>query len=184
MASAERGQNPPWLSASLWTGDAPSCGLHQSEVIFLTRLVYVLWFLTQLCRAASLTAKCRCWVAEPPLSVPRDNGLCLCVTVCWRQVTFRWWQFFISLHPPHTPFLSFPLLLTNVQGHCTMLLVPLPSPGRLNVMMLWSVLLDGSAGIMSPTSSRASPRSESPPCLCVLHSCSFQEITIQEISSL
>lgn len=149
---------------------------HLSEVIFVTRLVYLLlaiFFLTQLPRAVSwaLTAKCSCWVAEAPTvcakGAPLYHGLLEASHL--QSMT----AFYIS--PPPPP----PMFRVTVQSFGT-----LPSPGRVNVIMLWSVLLNASAGIMSPVSSWASPRFKSPPCLCVLHSCSFQEITIQEIPSL
>lgn len=89
-ASAERDQNPFWLSvlSGLY---APSCGLPLSEVIFLTRLFYPLLaaFLhnsPELPNKHSLQNIPTGW-QKLPLSVPR--GL-LCTMVCWRQVPFGW----------------------------------------------------------------------------------------------
>lgn len=54
------------------------------------------------------------------------------------------------------------------------------TPGRANVIMLWSVLLSGSARITSP---ELYPCLKALPCLGVLHTCPFQEMKIQEIPS-
>lgn len=183
MASAERDQNPLWLSASLWTGDTPSCGLHLSEVIFVTRLVYLLlvFFLIQLPRGASRAAHCKVFL----LGGRSSHCLCQGSSFVSRSAGGKSpsdGDSFLYLSPhPHScpPHHSSPMFRVTVQSFGT-----LPSPDGVDVIMLWPVLLNGSAGITSPMSSWALPRFESPPCLYVLHSCSWQEITIREIPSL
>lgn len=77
-----------WVLSGLY---APSCGLHLSEVIFLTRIIYPLLtaFLHNppyLPIKYSLQNISIGWQTLP-LLVPRGV---LCTTVSWRQVTFGW----------------------------------------------------------------------------------------------
>lgn len=133
MDLAERDQN------LLRIEDAPSCGLHLGELIFQTILIYLLlgFFLTELPRAASwmLTAECSCRVAEALTVCAKRAPLCnsLLEASHLQMVT----EFYLSNHPRSCPsHYSFPIFRVPVQRFGNLL-----SLGRVNVTMLWSVVL-------------------------------------------